>query len=95
MTRKLFFALLIFSGIMNVVSFLLMRIDKQCAKKRKKRIPERILFLADLLFGGIGGYIAMNAFRHKTKHKNFAIGYPIIFAVQVMILGFLAVKVFV
>ena len=45
--------------IMNLVSFFLMRHDKECAKAGKRRVPEKTLFLVTALFGGIGGTAAM------------------------------------
>ena len=39
----------------NLVAFALMGIDKQRAKKHLWRIPEKTLFLAVILGGGIGG----------------------------------------
>ena len=43
----------------NLVAFALMGIDKQRAKKHLWRIPEKTLFLAVILGGGIGGTAGM------------------------------------
>ena len=55
----------------NLVAFILMGIDKQRAKKHLWRIPEKALFLAVILGGGIGGTAGMFFFRHKTRHWYF------------------------
>lgn len=77
-------------GLMSVVLFCLMGTDKHRAKKQKWRIPERTLFLAALLGGGIGGTLGMYLFHHKTKHWYFRFGFPLIAAAQVIGLIYLA-----
>ena len=42
--------------------------DKQKAKQRKWRTPERTFFLLAMLGGGPGVLIGFVAFRHKTRH---------------------------
>lgn len=69
--------------IINIVAFLLMYEDKRRAKKKLWRISERTLFTAALLGGSIGGLCGMYYFRHKTKHWQFRIGFPVILCVQV------------
>ena len=61
----------------NALSFLLMLIDKQKAKKNKWRIPEKTLLGVCLIGGSIGGLISMHLFRHKTKHLRFRLGIPL------------------
>lgn len=75
--------------VINLVSFIMMFLDKRNAQKHKWRIPERRLFLYALLFGGIGIWFGMYILRHKTKHKKFVIGIPAIMAVQFTIIYFL------
>ncbi|MGN0641784.1 MAG: DUF1294 domain-containing protein [Huintestinicola sp.] len=53
--------------------------DKHLAKKEgARRIPEKTLFLIAFLGGDIAMYITMKKIRHKTKHKRFMIGIPLI-----------------
>lgn len=63
--------------------------DKQCAKKKKRRIPERTLFLSAALFGAFGGTLGMFAFRHKTKHWYFRIFFPLLMLLQAGVIGYL------
>lgn len=72
---KLIYAYL---AIINAVAFLLMHIDKQKARKRKRRIPERVLLGLAAVGGSLGTLVAMYAFRHKTKHTRFTSGVPLI-----------------
>ncbi len=60
--------------------------DKSRAKRGKWRVPERTLFAVALLGGAAAMYITMRLVRHKTLHKRFMIGLPLIFLAQVAIL---------
>lgn len=59
--------------------------DKYAARRKKTRIPEKLLFLTALCGGSLAMYITMLVIRHKTKHKRFMIGLPVIIAVQAVI----------
>lgn len=75
--------------IINAISFLLMLIDKQKARKKKWRIPESTLFTAAALGGSLGGILGMKLFHHKTLHAKFKYGFPALFVVQVVLIGYL------
>jgi uncharacterized membrane protein YsdA (DUF1294 family) len=74
-------------AVTNLISFLLMRHDKRCAQRGLQRVPETKLFLAAACFGGLGGVLGMHIMRHKTKHWYFRVFFPLILAVQVVLLG--------
>ena len=59
---------------MNLAGLYLMWSDKQRAKKRQWRIPERTLFLVAALGGCLGTTLGMYWFRHKTLHRYFKYG---------------------
>lgn len=69
--------------IINLTAFSLMGIDKQRARQNRWRIAEKTLFLVAVLGGSFGMRVGMEVFRHKTKHKTFTIGIPLIFLLQV------------
>lgn len=71
--------------LINALAFLLMRIDKQKAKKQKWRISEAALLGTAALGGSIGALFGMYLFRHKTRHKKFTLGVPALLAVQLAI----------
>ena len=73
----------------NLVALLLCAIDKVCARKNEWRVPEATLLLAAVLGGSGGLLLGMMLFRHKTKHKRFRIGVPLILFVQVSLVYFL------
>lgn len=72
--------------VMNIVSFSLMAYDKRCAGKGKWRVPEKTLFLATGLFGGLGGVLGMQILRHKTKHWYFKVFFPVMLILQVVLI---------
>ena len=63
----------------NLWAYALMGVDKRRAGQRgAQRIPERTLFLSALLGGGVGAFLGMWGFRHKTRHWYFVVGIPLI-----------------
>ena len=63
----------------NIWAFALMWFDKRRSKKKgTRRVRERTLFLSALLGGGLGAFLGMWVFRHKTKHWYFVLGIPLI-----------------
>ena len=77
--------IVIYLILINIIAFLAMYIDKREAKKGKRRIPEKTLFILVGLGGGIGGILAMYLFRHKTKKTRFVIGFPAILIFEVLV----------
>ena len=76
--------------VMNLVTFLVFGLDKWKAKRKAKneavrRVPEKTLFLLSILGGSVGALLGMKAFHHKTLHKTFRFGIPIILALQILI----------
>ncbi len=59
--------------------------DKYAAKSKKTRIPEKILFITALFGGSLAMFITMLVIRHKTKHKRFMVGLPVIALTQAVL----------
>ena len=76
----------IYLFLINAFAFALMLTDKRKAIKNQWRIPEKTLLAVALLGGSFGCLAGMYAARHKTKHLQFSIGIPILFAIQVIAL---------
>ena len=84
---------LVLLAAMTAVGFLVMGLDKGIARKNgarsaqgkatRRRVPERTLFLIAALGGSLGVLAGMYLFRHKTKHKSFVFGVPLILAAQI------------
>ena len=66
--------------LINLFSFFIMGRDKRKAIKGKanKRAPEGFLFFLATMFGSVGVFLGMYAFRHKTKKWYFQIGIPML-----------------
>lgn len=75
--------MLIWCSVMSFICFMAMGIDKLKARAGKWRIPERKLFLLAAMGGALGGMLGMLAFRHKTKHKSFVIGMPLLLLLNI------------
>ena len=76
---------MIYLAVVNLAAFALMGVDKRRAKRGAWRIPERTLFLPAILGGSPGAILGMQMFRHKTRHRQFAVGIPLILLVQLVI----------
>ena len=70
---------------MNIAGFAVCGIDKQRAKKKAWRIPERRIFMIAAAGGSLGVLAGMYRFRHKTKHPEFVIGIPVILICQILV----------
>jgi uncharacterized membrane protein YsdA (DUF1294 family) len=68
--------------VINLISMIVMRIDKNKAKKHEWRISENMLFMLALCMGSIGIWAGMYLFKHKTKHYKFVFGIPVIIILQ-------------
>lgn len=77
------FVLWIYLAAINLVLFAVMGIDKARARRRKMRVSETALYMLALAGGSIGGIFGMLAFRHKTRHASFFLGFPLILLAQV------------
>ena len=71
--------------LMSAVTFFLMGWDKHLARRRRRRIPERVLLGWAAAGGAFGGILAMQLFRHKTLHRRFAVGMPVMLAAQLLL----------
>ena len=63
--------------LLSLIGFVIMGIDKQRARAKAWRIPEKTLLIIAFLGGGPGSMLGMYTFRHKTKHVKFIILIPI------------------
>ena len=78
--------------VVNITSFILYGIDKYKARKGKWRISEARLLVMAAIGGSVGAWAGMKLWHHKTLHKKFTIGVPLIFILQVALMVYLHVR---
>ena len=83
-------ALLYYLIVINVVTFLVYGIDKWKAKQGSWRISEATLLMLAVIGGSIGALLGMKVWRHKTQHKKFKYGLPLILIIQIILIGYLS-----
>ena len=77
----------------NIASFFLYGIDKYKARKGRWRISEATLLLMAVIGGSIGAWAGMRLWHHKTMHKKFKYGIPIIIIIQVALAVYLLTNI--
>ena len=73
----------------NITSFLLYGIDKFKARKNLWRISEATLLTMAAIGGSIGAWAGMMLWHHKTMHKKFKYGIPVIIILQIALVVYL------
>ena len=84
----------------NVVTFVVYGIDKWKAKqgsschasdhRSSRRISEATLLMLAVIGGSIGALLGMKIWHHKTMHKKFKYGLPLILLAQIALLYFIS-----
>ena len=75
--------------VINVITFLIYGIDKWKAKQGSWRISEATLLTLAVVGGSIGTLLGMQVWHHKTMHKKFKYGLPMILLAQIAIIYFI------
>lgn len=58
-------------GLGSLLSFMLYGLDKQAARRGRRRVPEALLHWLALWGGWPGAWLAQQQFRHKTRKPAF------------------------
>ena len=82
-----------FIGI-TTITFFIYGLDKLKAKKGKWRIPEMTLILLAIAGGSIGAWLGVKVWHHKTMHKKFKYGIPLIVILQIIVFIYLLEPIF-
>ena len=78
--------------VINIVTFFLYGVDKFKAKHAGWRIPETVLLGFAMIGGSIGAWLGMIVWHHKTLHKKFRYGVPLILLAQIVVILFISCK---
>ena len=81
--------ILVYLLAVNIATFFLYGIDKYKAKKNQWRISEATLLTMAAIGGSIGAWTGMRIWHHKTMHKKFKYGIPLIIILQVALVAYL------
>ena len=74
--------ILLYIVLINILTFFIYGIDKLKAKKSKWRVSENTLIGMAIIGGSIGAWLGMKIWHHKTLHKKFKYGVPLILVAQ-------------
>ena len=74
--------------VINFVAFAMYGIDKEKARCGAWRISEKALLTVAAAFGGVGAFLGMRFFRHKTQHLKFRLLVPLFMVIQIAAIGF-------
>lgn len=77
-------------AFVSIWTFITMGYDKRQAKRHQQRVSEKNLWLLAVTGGGIGAYLGMQVFRHKTRHTSFRVGFLMLALLDLALLLFLA-----
>ncbi|MFM9281320.1 DUF1294 domain-containing protein [Paenibacillus jiagnxiensis] len=81
-------AVLIWLFVINCTAYIVMSDDKNRARRKRDRIPERTLFLLAFIGGALGILVGMYRKRHKTKHASFKFGIPLLLFLNAVLYGY-------
>ena len=82
--------LLYYLIVINIVTFLIYGIDKRKAKQGSWRISGAFLMILAVIGGSIGALLGMKVWHHKTMHKKFKYGLPLILLAQIALIYFIS-----
>ena len=77
---------LIYFIIISFLGAIITIYDKIASKKRIKRISEIVLFGVGIMGGALVMFLTMRLIHHKTRHRSFMKGFPVIFLLQFIFL---------
>lgn len=72
----------------NAAAFFLMGHDKNAARHRGLRVPEKVIILAALIGGSVGTIAGINLFRHKTRKASFQFFLALVLIIQIICLRY-------
>lgn len=71
--------------IVNVIGVLVTSWDKRRARRREWRVRESTFWMIAALGGGLLTFLTMLFIHHKTRHRSFMIGIPLIVLAQMVV----------
>lgn len=84
-----FIVLLVFYGIMGLVTFCIYSADKSAAKLGKQRVRESTLHWLSLFCGWLGALLGQKLFRHKIQKRRFLAMFWLTVIVNIMAVSYI------
>lgn len=78
--------------MLNVIAFSLFGLDKRRAKRGLWRIRESVLLAVIWLMGGVGAWLGMRLFRHKTQKRRFVISANVASVLQLALMALATIR---
>lgn len=78
--------LIIYFILINALAVLFTVIDKRKAINGRFRISEDFLMTVAFIGGAAAEYVTMRVIHHKTKHKKFMIGLPLMILLHIAVI---------
>ena len=78
--------------MLNVIAFSLFGLDKRRAKRGLWRIRESVLLAVSWLMGGLGAWLGMRLFRHKTQKRRFVISANVASVLQLALMALATIR---
>lgn len=79
------YVILVYLAVVSVITFFVYGVDKWRARRAQWRISEATLLGLAVIGGSIGAWLGMRVFHHKTLHKKFRYGIPLILMAQIVL----------
>ena len=77
----------IYLAVANLAAFVSYGVDKRRARRGEWRVPERTLLALAFLGGGLGAFLGMQVFRHKTRKLRFRLLVPLALVLSLVLGG--------
>lgn len=74
--------------VISLIAAIITIFDKQSAKSKSWRVPEKTLLLISVLGGSAAMLAIMLLIHHKTRHIKFMLGIPFIIILQCIAIYF-------
>lgn len=93
LVASVFFVAFAFDGLLswligiNLVTLLSYGYDKAIAGSKRTRVPEDVLLVLAVIGGGVGAWVGMRLFHHKTEKRRFQRAFWLIMIVQVVLVA--------
>lgn len=77
--------LIVYILIIGIISISVTVYDKYAAKRKFRRIPEKMLLFLGFILGALPMFVTMIFISHKTRHPKFMVSLPVLIILNIVI----------